>query len=114
MCKGSTAHAGHITCSDRLLSPQHAMALLGWLGLMSRCCTCRRRAGAEGLEDGTTDYLSIAATRHGFAQIRAAGGFPAIQAHTAAITRCHQHWELCTDGLHMDVITSLGCSLNGR
>lgn len=54
-----------------------------------RCiiCTCRKREGAAGLEDGTASFLGIAALRHGFAAIERAGGFPAIDAHTSALTR---------------------------
>lgn len=41
------------------------------------------------MENGTAHYLGIAAVRHGFAQIRRLGGFPAVAAHTQAVTR----WE---------------------
>lgn len=48
---------------------------------------CRRREGAAGLEDGTAHYLGIAALKHGFQQLHTLGGFPAIAAHTQAVTR---------------------------
>lgn len=48
---------------------------------------CRRREGAAGLEDGTAHYLGIAAVRHGFHQLAALGGFPAIGNHTQSVTR---------------------------
>ncbi|DBA69485.1 TPA: hypothetical protein ACH3X2_001170 [Trebouxia sp. C0005] len=47
----------------------------------------RRRKGAAGLEDGTAHYLGIAAVRHGFHQLAALGGFPAIGDHTQSVTR---------------------------
>ncbi|KAL0025505.1 hypothetical protein WJX77_007273 [Trebouxia sp. C0004] len=47
----------------------------------------RRREGAAGLEDGTAHYLGIAAVRHGFHQLAALGGFPAIGDHTQSVTR---------------------------
>ncbi len=52
----------------------------------------RRRPGAAGLEDGTPAYLAIASLAHGFAQLNKLGSFPAIEQHTATLTR----WvELC-------------------
>ncbi|KAL0050843.1 hypothetical protein WJX82_008290 [Trebouxia sp. C0006] len=47
----------------------------------------RRREGAAGLEDGTAHYLGIAAVRHGFHQLAALGGFPAIGNHSQSVTR---------------------------
>ena len=47
---------------------------------------CRRREGAAGLEDGTAHYLGIAAVRHGFHQLSALGGFPAVGDHTQSVT----------------------------
>ena len=49
---------------------------------------CRRREGAAGLEDGTAHFLGIAALRHGYAVIRRAGGFPAVNAWASLLARC--------------------------
>lgn len=54
---------------------------LSWL------LVCRRREGPAGFEDGTAHFLGIAALRHGFSLIQRLGGFPAIEAHTRALTR---------------------------
>ncbi|BDA46796.1 probable molybdenum cofactor sulfurase [Coccomyxa sp. Obi] len=47
----------------------------------------RRRTGAAGFEDGTPAYLAIASLAHGFAQLNRLGSFPAIERHTATLTR---------------------------
>lgn len=53
----------------------------------------RQRPGAAGFEDGTPAYLGISALKHGFAQIERFGSFPAVEGHTASLTRCH-HLQL--------------------
>lgn len=55
----------------------------------------RRREGAAGLEDGTSHFLGIAALRHGFAAIRRAGGFPAVDEHTSMLTRSALLRDVC-------------------
>lgn len=58
---------------------------------------CRQRPGAAGFEDGTPAYLGISALKHGFTQIERFGGFPAIERHTASLTRyCCPIREACT------------------
>ena len=52
---------------------------------------CRLRKGAAGFEDGTSAFLSIAALRHGFAQLQRVGGFEAISQHTRSLSRCCSH-----------------------
>ncbi|KAK9787728.1 hypothetical protein WJX73_008150 [Symbiochloris irregularis] len=47
----------------------------------------RQRPGAAGMEDGTSAFLSVAALKHGFAQIHRLGGFTAVEHHTQALTR---------------------------
>lgn len=59
----------------------------------------RRREGAAGLEDGTAHFLGIAALRHGFAAIRRAGGFGAIDTHTTALAR-YEVFRLTTKCTH--------------
>ena len=49
----------------------------------------RRRAEAPaGFEDGTQPFLAVAALRQGWRLIRRLGGLPAVERHTAALTRC--------------------------
>lgn len=55
----------------------------------------RRRAEAPaGFEDGTQPFLAVAALRQGWRLIRRLGGLPAVERHTAALTRC-----VCAKGL---------------
>ena len=67
---------------------------------------CRRRPGAAGHEDGTAHFLAIAALRHGFAALERAGGLPAIELHTAAITRC-ENGERCHGVLYVEWVVPM-------
>jgi molybdenum cofactor sulfurtransferase len=67
----------------------HLMWLLA--DVISRWALHRRREGAAGLEDGTAHFLGIAALRHGFAAIRRAGGFPAVDDWTSLLARRGLH-----------------------
>jgi len=84
ICRKREGAVGLVACLGIAALRRHFM-----LPRCHRCiiCTCRKREGAAGLEDGTASFLGIAALRHGFAAIERAGGFPAIDAHTSALTR---------------------------
>ena len=55
----------------------------------------RQREGVGAFEDGTVSFLGLAALPAGFAQVHRAGGFSAIAAHTAMLTRL----RFCTASL---------------
>jgi len=61
-----------------------------WQGCRARtwgAVRVRRAEGPSGYEDGTPSFLAIAALRQGWRLVARLGGLPAVERHTAALTR---------------------------